>query len=414
MLQSTAKRMLVVLVNILTCLVNVFLPRKRTIWLFGSWMGDKFADNSRYLFQYVNENKSKYSIKYVVWVTRNNQVYNMLKAMKYKAYMMHSPLSYYFHLRAGVHVICNMYAQTGKYKGDILGNLSCGAKRIQLWHGVGIKACNLMTNRAKSIKKSSNSTIVLMKHILSLKMLSPGCWKENFFAASSDENMRVAIYDYGYRKENVFLALPPRLLNPIGLTSYEKAIISILKEEKKKGKKIVLYLPTFREAGDEAYVNPAEIEGFDEFVESNDILWVEKRHTASAIINGNNTKGFLKLSDDIDINTVLEFLNLLVTDYSSASSDCIFRGIKVLSYIPDYERYTNDERGFVNDYDQYYPGIKIYKSEDFFSGIRNSLSDSYCDEIMTYRYEKAKKLLYVNDCYSYDRIITKILETIKS
>jgi len=33
--------------------VSCVTPRNRNIWIFGSWQGGKFADNSKYLFLYV-------------------------------------------------------------------------------------------------------------------------------------------------------------------------------------------------------------------------------------------------------------------------------------------------------------------------------------------------------------------------
>lgn len=396
------------LVNLVVCLANLVIARTPKVWLFGAWMGDKFADNTRYLFQYLNQNKDMYAIKTVVWVTRNRVIYETLFKMDCKVYMMHSAMSYYYHLRAGFHFICNMYSQTGKYKGDILGSLSCGAKKIQLWHGIGIKACGKMTNEAKRRIASNNSRIGKLKDALSIKILSPGCWKECFFVASSEENARVAVHDYGHSNERILIALPPRLLKTLYLTDMEINAIEIIKRAKNEAKKVILYLPTFRDQQSELYKHPTTIAGFEDFLKGNGLMWIEKRHTASTYGGEHLCENSMELSDDIDINVILDHVDLVITDYSSVSSDCIFKGIKVLSYIPDFQIYAHDDRGFVNDYDLYYPGPKVHRFEELFGNIKNALLESFFDSETEKRYVAAKNLLFAKGFDSYDSIMQQI------
>ena len=109
--------------NVYTGIHTVLWPRDKNIWLFGSWMGEKFADNSRFLFQYLHENKSKFGIRKVVWVTNNSDVLEEIRSLGYEAYLMDTQESKYFHLKAGVHVICNSRDT------DICTKYSFGAKK---------------------------------------------------------------------------------------------------------------------------------------------------------------------------------------------------------------------------------------------------------------------------------------------
>ena len=142
--------------NLCIFLLNLFIWRSKQIWLFGSWMGEKFADNSRFLFQYIDENKKTFGIKKVIWVTKNPDVLNELRLHGYECYLFNSKKSFYYHIKSGVHVICNSSASK-RFCNDIRTNLSFGAKKIQLWHGVGIKAVGNLKSSSRLGKISSFS-----------------------------------------------------------------------------------------------------------------------------------------------------------------------------------------------------------------------------------------------------------------
>ena len=42
--------------------------RKKNTWVFGCWIGKKYDDNAKFLFEYVNKNHSNIRC---VWLTRN-------------------------------------------------------------------------------------------------------------------------------------------------------------------------------------------------------------------------------------------------------------------------------------------------------------------------------------------------------
>lgn len=341
----------IVLINLLTIVLNLFIWRKESIWLFGSWMGMKFADNSRYLFQYLNEKKEEYGIKKVIWVTREITVLQELRSMGYECYMMHSLFSYYYHIKAGVHVICNMYARSGKYSGDILGVLSTGAKKLQLWHGVGIKACGGLVHKSLQKSESHNS---LLRKLVSSALFLPGGWKQNaYFLATSEENKRVAIYDHLYSEKNIIIGIYPRLCETLRFTTAEMEVVEQIKELKLRQMKIILNLPTFREK--DSYVEPLRIAGFRDFLVKNNIIWIEKKHSADANRTDiNSDENIIGLQSWFDINVLWKYIDLLVSDYSSATSDAIYNNIITLDYCPDYKDYIEHDRGFVAPYEMYH------------------------------------------------------------
>lgn len=55
----------------------------KSIVLFGAWFGERIADNPRFLYQHLFDNKEKYGLTHVVWVTRKEEVYQLMDQMGY-------------------------------------------------------------------------------------------------------------------------------------------------------------------------------------------------------------------------------------------------------------------------------------------------------------------------------------------
>ena len=62
--------------------ISFITPRNKRIWLFGSTFGNRFADNPKYLYLYINQYR-KTDIR-AIWISRNKEVVAMLKENKYE------------------------------------------------------------------------------------------------------------------------------------------------------------------------------------------------------------------------------------------------------------------------------------------------------------------------------------------
>ena len=104
--------------NIATAIYTIFNRRDKKTIIVGAWMGSKFADNSRYLYQYLYKNKKELGLNNVIWVTRNRDVNVMLNNSGYKSCLIGTKESKYWHLKAGCHVLCNMAFPYPNYDTD--------------------------------------------------------------------------------------------------------------------------------------------------------------------------------------------------------------------------------------------------------------------------------------------------------
>ena len=401
MIEGIILRLIAPSINFFTNLVNLVIKRDKTIVLFGAWMGEKFADNSRYLFQYLHEHGSDYGIKKVVWVTRNSSVYNMLKDMGYDCYQMHDLKSFYYHFRAGYHIDCNMNFATKQYKGDIMGQFSSGAVKYNLWHGIPLKSGGF-TN------KNHCNDDLLKKVLYKLRMnkkfmsiFSPGKWNLAKYASVGKFCTERCKLFHGLSEENFIMCGYPRNEFPIKLLKQEKAVLDTFKLYNK----VLIYLPTFRENG--IYSHPLESEKIRNLILDNNILWLEKAHVAEKNrIKSFKGSNFYYLHNDFDINVLLPNIDLLITDYSSVCYDAFFLNKPVIFYSPDYQNYIEKERGFICDYKNVVGDFCAYNHNELNEYMTNFIENKNI-ELFKNNSKKQKATVYDQE-YSYELICNKL------
>lgn len=389
--------------NVFTFFANLFIWRNKKVWIIGSWMGTKFADNSRFLYDYLVANKEKYGLKRIVWITRSVKVVKEMRSLGFADVVLAGTKdSLYWHLKAGVHVICNSVGTL--YPGDIDTKYSFGAKKIQLWHGVGIKACNKLCRKDRHPIK-----YWIADHIVNY-LYKPGFWERCYFLTTSQENSRVAVADFGVKRNRIIEAQYPRNIWNPKLTVRESLFIEKLKE-RKQNNSVVLYLPTFKKSV-ESFIQPDKLIGFDSFLSNKNVIWIQKKHSADRNIDLSSfgRENVISLESDFDVNVLYQYIDLLISDYSSATTDAIAAGKMTLDYCPDFSDYESKDRGFVNEYKKYHFGKTITNPDDLFDEIEARLHCSDCDRN---EYQSVRIFLLGDKEWDMDSIVKKIMKSIK-
>ncbi len=398
--------------NIFTMISNIFIRRDDGIWLIGSWMGNRYADNSRYLYQYLSKNKLKYNIKKVVWVSSNEKIVSELTRNGYECYLMKSKKGIYFHLKAGVHVICNMHENVNGYSGDIYGRFSWNAKKLQICHGVGIKATGVMRS---DINKLPHQSFVkkILSNICNKSIFIPGGWNKAYWLATSEQNKKVQIEDSCIESSRIFISSYPRYLKSSFYLEEEKEVIEYIKNKKKNGYVVVSYFPTFRSNYDE-YIDPLKDDEFMKELSESNILWVEKTHYASIEdIEEKKANNILTLESEFDINIILSEFDIVVSDYSSVITDALVNDIVTISYTPDYDYYKEKDRGFIAEYEVYNPGEHVYTPQELMECIKHKIEFgiNYSD---LSKLETSKRILVNDLTMKEDDIVRTLLNVIKN
>ncbi len=163
------------------------------------------------------------------------------------------------------------------------------------------------------------------------------------------------------------------------------ALCRILGRDDIAGKRILLYLPTFREYDTGASRTILEgilaSERFRQFVKDENLLFICKPHSHDENLfqayNGEHIH--ILLNGDLRRagNTIYDFLNavdILVTDYSSVYFDFLHLNRPIVFYVPDIEEYRN-QRGFILEpFRDWAPGAISTNVDELIEALTSTLA----------------------------------------
>ncbi|MDY4760941.1 CDP-glycerol glycerophosphotransferase family protein [Streptococcus thoraltensis] len=389
--------------NGLVCLLNVFIRRDNSVILIGSWMGEKFADNSRFLYQYLHHEKKRLSLKRVIWVTRSEQLLQELSEMGYEVYLCGTRQSFYWHLKAGVHIVCNaIYVlQNGRFQPDIETSLSYGAKRIQLWHGIAIKSVGAASNETKQNHHLAEKTSISWLKTF----LSRGGWADYYLLSTSEKNKEDNYQISRCPRNNIFISSYPRTFECLELLPKEMDVLNEINQFKTK----IIYLPTFRSTYNH-YQHPLTNEKLVNYLEENQILWIEKQHSASNFSTADfkSLKNVYFLNENFDVNVLYEHVDGVVSDYSSAVFDAVYRNVPIVMYTPDVEEFRTGDVGLLFDLEDYCSSLMVETSEELLDMIDDVRQNYFTDKRIS-DYERIMTLFYDNRQSTYEEFWKDII-----
>lgn len=392
--------------NIPAAIRSSFWKRDESIVLMDAWFGNKFADNPRFLFQYLSENKSRLGLSHVVWVTRNKKINEELNDMGYESYMIDSKESIYYHKHAKYHIVNNSPTNNDGFTGELLDGYSYGAIRINLWHGIAGKGVKFANN--EKVLKYSNSkfySVYLKLNGIKLWRLlfeQKSGWGNAYYLAQSTEGKRVLESFFRLPESNYILTGYPRICECAQLLKEEKLIV----EKMSKYSKTVLYLPTFRTNAVFSFETISD--DLSEVLKSNNILWIQKAHSADHQndVAGIENENCISLDPNFDINVLWPYIDVLVTDYSSCMIEGLALRKKMVFYVPDFEEYLSKDRGLSFDPKVVMCGPKARNIEEL-KEIMGNLDSIDTD---TEAYTRARDIYWKE---TYDKTLEDIWNDIK-
>ena len=380
MLNKIKQRLKLIFKNIGMALYSITWRKDKQIILFGSWFGEKFADNSRFLFQYMTDHKDELGLRRVGWATRSEDIYNQLKSMGYEVYLMGTEESKNFHKVAGYHIICDSSDDFAKVPTDIETKYSWRAKRINLWHGVvSFKGVGYGT-RDYEQKKKDHPFIYGVRETLHKWSVfrkfaeSSGGWGDCYFLSTTPFKTESMIKYFMLPEKRYIESAVARLCGNVKHLPVESKVISMME----KHNKCICYFPTFR--GQNSTFDVTEPgKALQDLLREKDILWVQKFHSASAARTSvlNLDGNVVTLPHDFDINTIIPHADAIVTDYSSVTGDAIFYDKPLIFYIPDFEEYNSTDRGFIVEPSSVMAGPKPSNIEELKKAVLASTEQEF-------------------------------------
>ncbi len=355
-------------INIVVRLFSFWIIKDDKYWLFGSWYGQRFSDNSRYLFLYSDKYKNDLGLKKVIWITKSPIIYKELVLKGFEVYYHWSVKGIWYHLKSGVHFVDQSPTE------DINAYFSINALKINLWHGFPLKKVGVYSGQLIKGEKSF------------------GNWHRCKVLCTSEFATEVLGDSFLKKREDCIVGMYPRnhyLLNEgLELLESEETIVEEIKALKIAGKKIVFYLPTFRDKTEIKFLgtdSKSEIQRFINFLNENNYVLITKLHFAGKLFhkeNNNFNEGLINLSQEVDVYPITKETDILITDYSSIYFDFLFLDRDIIFFPYDLEYYTNVDRGLIFDYSEYTPGNKVFSISELKSDLlsKNISRDNYSKE----------------------------------
>ena len=358
-----AKRALELTLGYPLFVISYLMPRNKNKWVFGTNVG--FTDNSKYLYLYSNERKDEVI---PIWISKNSTDIQWIRHCGGKAYKKYSLKGIFHCLTAGRYIYTY-------HSSDINYFTSGNVKKINLWHGVGIKGSSKGKNgkEATISRKSGILTRILMPYywekdtiFLSTSSLMDKHFQEMFNL--SPKAIRDAIYPRCY-----YMCRPIKEVKDY-IKKYETKEMNELVKSLFKYNKIFLYMPTWRGNLNDDFISKANF-NFDELnqvMKETNRLFIFKLHPAVKILNNfqhENYSNILFLDKSLDIYPIIPFTTTLITDYSSIFYDYILLDKEVILYPFDKAEYIDQSNDLAFDYDEYTPGYRVYDNKQFMAAI---------------------------------------------
>ena len=277
-----------------------------------------------------------------------------------------------------------------------------GQELIQLWHGAGAFKKFGHSRESSDLKRIHKGYKKYTRVITSSEAIRP-CYAEAF-SVSMDK-----VKATGIPRTDIF---------------FDKEYINSKKEELYqeypflKGKKVILFAPTYRgtQFSDAHYgIEKLDLEEIYSIFSKQNYIFIFKWHPfLYNKIEESKTKeydGYKKhpdyyydLSKERDINDLLLVTDILITDYSSVIFDYVFMNKPIVYFTYDYKEYVENGRGLYFPFEEYVYGNVAKDSKELVKAIQaNSMEEEA-------RSKFVQKFMSACDGHSTEKVINWVFK----
>ncbi len=328
--------------------ISLILPKNKNLWVFGAWFGEKYGDNSKFLFQYVNQNSQDIR---AVWLSRNDKVVESLRQLGYEAYHTYSLRGLFCSALSGVSIVNQSVRDVNEFiPSPVI---------VNLWHGIPLKKIGY-----DALRDTKNTGYTTLRGKV-LKIVFP------FKRYSEDARLMIACSDEDQQNFSTAFRVSTESIKITGYPRNDSLFTKGYNCEERSSDFIVLYAPTHRHEGKTniAQMFVDVLHELDSHLRAMDVYLDVKLHYChekeigflnQLIANGSVQRVRVLNDADIggDIYNVLGKYNILITDYSSIYFDYLLIDRPIIFFPVDYEEYVADDRELYYDYEAVTPGPK--------------------------------------------------------
>lgn len=325
------------------------MPRSKRVWLFDEWEGERFADNGRYLYLHILAHEP--GIK-AIWLAHSNVLLRELRERGLPAHHAYSLRGLWYTLRAKVIIVESHISAFYFLTGGIL--------KINLWHGLPIKkivydsAQTKVHNwvyTSKGLRRAYHVFFQPHKVALGDYVLAQSPAWRDFFSSAFRVKHAYVIVENQPRNE-AFLQERPLMLKS------EKTLIDEM-EERRKTRKVITYLPTFRDGSSNPLAGSGlDFSKLDVFLGNNGMYMYIKMHHERAPDGAPVYQNLSFLPAEIGAMLPLRSTDILLTDYSSVFFEFLVTNRPVVFFSFDLATYLGTMREMYFEYEAITPGPK--------------------------------------------------------
>ena len=381
---------------------SMFIKRNPKWWAFGSWLGNAYTDNSKYLLETAIGEIEDPEYRFY-WVGNE----------KVRQFLPKDGRVFFLQLNSresiGVLLQCKYFFSSQFPSADICEyNIFHGGDVIFLDHGIPIKKTG--TDVVGSKKK---------KHTDFIRRITGSTRKLDYQIASSPLHAEANARGHGYMGITLANSLCvgyPR--NDYLLNSNNPKEIQRLKLKYSQlfdydlSKKVVLYLPTFRwkiENTPSLFFDKDKehIQQLKNILKRHNAVLIEKSHNRlvrrdilvkrDSILHNDD---LIFISSMVETQELLMMSDMMISDYSGCALDYLLLDRPMINYVPDYEEYRDNDTGLFYELDDFAAGPTPRCFEQLLSEIENFFrgEDKYQDKrarnrnrFLTYEHGEASK-----------------------
>ncbi len=341
-------------------LVALVVPKSDRIWVFGAMFGEKYADNSKYFFEYVAQRQPDIQ---PVWISGNRQVVARLREQGREAHLFYAPRGIWRCMRAGVGCISHSVIR------DIRPFVfTRRTLLVNLWHGIPLKRIA----GDDDVSDIRNKGIFRFAGFCS-KLLCPSFRRAyDLITACSDNDRRSFCSGF---------AVPPEKVVITGYPRNDALFSASPRLRNRKGQKVGIYMPTFRGQEGDDYDFFGQY-GFDPlamnaFLEQLNVhLYLKLHHfnmPKAEILAQIRSLSALSFYEEADVYADLSAMDFLVTDYSSIYFDYLLLNRPIIFAPFDLAGYRQGGRSFYYNYAEVTPGPKAGNWDEVCACIREAI-----------------------------------------
>lgn len=315
--------------------------RKKNIWVFGCWAGQRYDDSCRYVYEYILEFHPEIS---PCWITKNVDVEHYLKSQGKPVLLANSNAGKKMMLKAGVAFYSNGlddFSNKFYLSGAMIVNLNHAPIALKELKYFNFEEKNFVIKALKKIKRYMFNWFYFDYTIVPSKIAMKS-WMRAFCQ---------------YNSNRYFISGLPRYDVLCNQNYIKKEVPYFFKSNEK----YILYLPTYRRYKnnviDEFISEITKNKYFQEVIEASKYKIVIKPHFADLNIEAKDisNNNLLILDSNVSFSTqeLLSISDILITDYSSCCVDFSITGRPVLLYTPDFNQYK-ESNGISEEFEVLY------------------------------------------------------------